>query len=147
MTMGRGFLMRIPAACGVLALLIGAGCGDDGGGDGGVDALPGADGSGGGGAAEDVASEDDAATPGDPDAATGDPELTALKQQVVTAIRSGSDAASFREPANKFARHTLRVSLRQWRAGPKLPGLSRWLEAFDKQEPAGEDGADAYGRG
>jgi hypothetical protein len=80
-------------------------------------------------------------------AATGDPELTALKQQVVTAIRSGSDAASFREPANKFARHTLRVSLRQLRAGPPLPGLSRWLEAFDKQAPASEDGADAYGHG
>lgn len=78
-------------------------------------------------------------------AATGDPELTALKQQALAAIHSGSDPASFREPANKFARHTLRVTLRQLRAGPPLPGLSRWLETFDRQEPASEDGADAYG--
>ncbi|HEV2510859.1 DUF6925 family protein [Bosea sp. (in: a-proteobacteria)] len=78
-------------------------------------------------------------------AATGDPELTALKQKLLEAIRSGSDPAGFREPANKFARHTLRVALRQLRAGSPLPGLSRWLEAFDKQEPASEDGADAYG--
>ncbi|MGX1790006.1 DUF6925 family protein [Bosea sp. NPDC055332] len=78
-------------------------------------------------------------------AATGDPELAALKQEVLTAIHSGSDPANFREPANKFARHTLRVALRQLRAGPPLPGLSRWLEAFDKREPANEDGADAYG--
>ncbi len=80
-------------------------------------------------------------------AVTGDPELTALKQRLLEAIRSGSEPASFREPANKFARHTLRVTLRQLRAGPKLPGLSRWLAAFDKQEPASEDGADAYGHG
>lgn len=77
--------------------------------------------------------------------ATGDPELTALKQQVLTAIHSGSAPVNFSEPANKFARHTLRVTLRQLRAGPPLPGLSRWLEAFDRQEPASEDGADAYG--
>lgn len=79
-------------------------------------------------------------------AATGDPELTALKQRVLEAIRSGSEPASFREPANKFARHTLRVTLRQLRAGPKPPGLPRWLETFDKQEPASDD-ADAYGHG
>lgn len=79
-------------------------------------------------------------------AATGDPELTALKQQVLTTIHSGSNPSGFREPTNKFARHTLRVTLRQLRAGPKLPGLSRWLEAFDKQEPVSED-ADAYGHG
>lgn len=78
-------------------------------------------------------------------AATGDPELTALKQSLLDAIRSGSDPADFREPASKFARHTVRVALRQLRAGPPLPGLSRWLEAFDRQEPASEDGADAYG--
>ncbi|AZO80374.1 MULTISPECIES: hypothetical protein [unclassified Bosea (in: a-proteobacteria)] len=77
-------------------------------------------------------------------AATGDPELTALKQEVLEAIRSGSDPAGFREPANKFARHTLRVTLRQLRAGSPSSGLSRWLEAFDKQEPSNED-ADAYG--
>jgi hypothetical protein len=77
--------------------------------------------------------------------ATGDPELTALKQSLLDAIRSGSDPAGFREPANKFARHTVRVALRQLRAGPPLPGLPRWLEAFDRQEPASEDGADAYG--
>lgn len=79
-------------------------------------------------------------------AATGDPELTALKQRLLQAIRSGSDPSGFREPANKFARHTLRVTLRQLRAGPKPPGLSRWLEAFDKQEPASEE-ADACGHG
>ena len=79
-------------------------------------------------------------------AATGDPELTALKQRLLDAIRSGSDPADFREPANKFARHTLRVALRQLRAGPPLPGLSRWLETFDRQEAASED-ADAYGHG
>ncbi|CAN7168100.1 hypothetical protein [Bosea sp. LjRoot237] len=31
------------------------------------------------------------------------------------------------------------------RAGSPSPGLSRWLEAFDRQEPASENGADAYG--
>lgn len=77
-------------------------------------------------------------------AATGDPELAALKQRLLEAVRSGSDPSGFREPANKFARHTLRVTLRQLRAGSKPPGLSRWLEAFDKQEPAGEE-SDAYG--
>lgn len=77
-------------------------------------------------------------------AATGDPELTALKQRLLDAIRSGADPAGFREPANKFARHTLRVALRQLRAGPPLPGLSPWLETFDRQEAASED-ADAYG--
>ena len=79
-------------------------------------------------------------------ATTGDDELMALKRRLLDAILSGSAPADFREPANKFARHTLRVTLRQLRAGPKLPGLSRWLEAFDKQEPASED-ADAYGHG
>lgn len=79
-------------------------------------------------------------------AATGDPELTALKRSLLDAIRSGSDPAGFREPANKFARHTLRVSLRQLRAGPPPPGLSRWLETFDRQEAASDD-ADAYGHG
>lgn len=79
-------------------------------------------------------------------AATGDPELTVLKQRLLEAIHSGLDPAGFREPANKFARHTLRVTLRQLRAGPKPPGLSRWLETFDKQEQASED-ADAYGHG
>ena len=78
--------------------------------------------------------------------ATGDPELTALKQRLLEAIHGGSDPTDFSEPANKFARHSLRVTLRQLRAGPKPPGLSRWLETFDKQEPAGED-ADAYGHG
>ncbi|HEV7325734.1 MAG TPA: hypothetical protein VGN91_11735 [Bosea sp. (in: a-proteobacteria)] len=80
-------------------------------------------------------------------AATGDPELTALKRELLQAISTGSNPADFREPANKFARHTLRVTLRQLRAGPKPPGLSRWLEVFDKQEPASEDGTDAYGHG
>ncbi|KRE14260.1 hypothetical protein ASE66_12745 [Bosea sp. Root483D1] len=79
-------------------------------------------------------------------AATGDPELTALKRSLLDAARSGSDPAGFREPANKFARHTLRVALRQLRAGAPPPGLSRWFEAFDRQEPANED-ADAYGHG
>jgi hypothetical protein len=77
--------------------------------------------------------------------AVGDPDLTALKHRLLEAIRSGSDPSGFREPANKFARHTLRVTLRQLRAGSPPPGLSRWLEAFDKQEPTSEDGADAYG--
>ncbi|MCP4561648.1 MAG: hypothetical protein GY873_29880 [Bosea sp.] len=79
-------------------------------------------------------------------AATGDPELSALKQRLLEAVRSGSAPSGFKEPANKFARHTLRVTLRQLQAGPKLPGLSRWLETFAKQEPASED-ADAYGHG
>lgn len=78
-------------------------------------------------------------------ATAGDPELTALKRTLLEAIHTGSDPATFRDPANKFARHTLRVTLRQLRAGSPLPGLSRWLEAFDRQEPASEDGADAYG--
>ena len=79
-------------------------------------------------------------------AATGDPELTALKHRLLEAINGGADPTDFREPANKFARHTLRVTLRQLRAGSKPPGLSHWLETFDKQEPASED-ADAYGHG
>lgn len=79
-------------------------------------------------------------------AATGDDELMALKRRLLDAIRSGADPAAFHEPANKFARHTLRVTLRQLRAGSPLPGLRRWLETFDKQEPASED-ADAYGHG
>lgn len=78
-------------------------------------------------------------------AATGDPELTALKRTLLDAIRSGSAPVDFGEPANKFARHTLRVALRQLQAGPQLPGLSHWLETFDRQEPASEDGADVYG--
>ncbi|CAN7492893.1 hypothetical protein LJR090_004083 [Bosea sp. LjRoot90] len=78
-------------------------------------------------------------------AATGDPELTALKRALLDAIRADPNPASFQEPANKFARHTVRVALRQLRMGPPLPGLSRWLETFDRQEAAGEDGADAYG--
>ncbi|MGE7468609.1 DUF6925 family protein [Bosea sp. NPDC003192] len=79
-------------------------------------------------------------------AATGDPELTTLKRELLQAIRAGSNPTDFREPANKFARHTLRVTLRQLRAGSPPPGLSRWLEAFDKQEPASEE-VDAYGHG
>lgn len=79
-------------------------------------------------------------------AAIGDPELTALKHQLLEAIQGGSDPSGFDEPATKFARHTLRVTLRQLRSGPKQPGLPRWLEVFDKQEPANDD-ADAYGHG
>jgi hypothetical protein len=79
----------------------------------------------------------------------GSPQLVALKTQLVAAIAAGERAADFAVPADRFARHTARVALRQLARAPGNPPVpADWLALFEphglEEEP--ETGAtDPYG--
>lgn len=74
----------------------------------------------------------------------GDPELVALQEAVMSAVRSGAAAQDFPLPRSKHARAALRVALRKMRAsGFASPDLDRWRAHFDRPNAEGaEDEAD-----
>jgi hypothetical protein len=58
----------------------------------------------------------------------GDPELFALKQRVTASVVAGRGPSSVAVPADRFARATVRVALRQLQAlEPALPQLDAWM--------------------
>jgi len=72
----------------------------------------------------------------------GDPQSIALKQRIADAIAAGDDPAALLEPESRFARTTIRATLRQLLAadGP-TPALLAWQAAYDRthEESAGDD--------
>jgi hypothetical protein len=67
----------------------------------------------------------------------GSPPLVALKAGLLAAIAAGGRAAEFAVPADRFARHTARVALRQFARVPGNPPVpADWLSLF---EPRGSD--------
>jgi hypothetical protein len=67
----------------------------------------------------------------------GDPALLALKRSVFRAIAAGQHPDSIDVSANRFARMTIRVALRQYRMmSGASPVLAQWTEVF---EPAGRE--------
>lgn len=70
----------------------------------------------------------------------GDPDAVALKQQVAIAVAERRDPSTVAVPFDRFARASIRVTVRQLRAlhGP-LPALSPWIAAYD---PGHGDAAD-----
>jgi len=73
--------------------------------------------------------------------AFGDPALVAVKQAVLYHL-AGHQPDAYSAPADRFARHALKVALRQQLAAKNGSGvLKPWLAAFDPRE-AGEDGQD-----
>ncbi|WP_332686214.1 DUF6925 family protein [Bosea sp. (in: a-proteobacteria)] len=73
-------------------------------------------------------------------ASFGDRSLVALKQSLVAAIEAQERPERIPEPASRFERHSMRVTLRQMAAAPqRLMNLPAWLSAFDKKETSSED--------
>jgi hypothetical protein len=73
----------------------------------------------------------------------GNPQSIALKQRIAAAIAAGDDPGALVEPESRFARTTIRATLRQLLAasGPS-PALLAWQAAYDQthdEESAGED--------
>ena len=82
-------------------------------------------------------------------AGIGDPDLAALKREVLALVAAGQAPGSLPAPADRSARHAVRVALRQLDLAPERPAiLPAWLAAFDNrpgaEEADGED-EDAYG--
>jgi hypothetical protein len=72
----------------------------------------------------------------------GDQQSIALKQRIAAAISAGDDPAALVEPESRFARTTIRATLRQLLAaeGPS-PSLLAWQAAYDRthQEESDDD--------
>jgi hypothetical protein len=67
----------------------------------------------------------------------GDPDLVALKRRVVDAVACGREPSTVMVPDGRFARATLRVSLRQLQAlDQTLASLAAWLSACDRSGAA-----------
>jgi len=67
----------------------------------------------------------------------GNPDLVALKRHVIQAVRSGCEPSTLTLPNARFARPTLRVTLRQLQAsGQTSASLAAWLSACDGLRPA-----------
>ncbi|MBX9774047.1 MAG: hypothetical protein K2Y71_06500 [Xanthobacteraceae bacterium] len=67
----------------------------------------------------------------------GDPEILALKQQVLDAVATGADPSAIAVTDRRFARTTIRVTLRQLRAQHESvtsldTSLSTWLAAHER---------------
>jgi hypothetical protein len=75
----------------------------------------------------------------------GDPQRLALKQRVIDSVMSGGEPAALMMGADRFARATVRVALRQLRASDPSPAaLAAWLSAHDRFDPAEpQDAAEA----
>lgn len=79
--------------------------------------------------------------------ASGDPDLVALKQAVRSRLAEGSEPDACPPAPTRFARHALRVALRQQAAaGIHTPALKTWSAAFDPRDTAddGEESTDPY---
>lgn len=76
--------------------------------------------------------------------AFGDSDLVALKADVAALVQSGQGPDSLPMPADKLARHAVRVALRQLAAAARqLPALHDWLAVFDRR--SADEAADDYG--
>ncbi|MGN6095184.1 MAG: DUF6925 family protein [Bosea sp. (in: a-proteobacteria)] len=72
--------------------------------------------------------------------AFGDPARIAVKQAVIADLSAGRGPEARPDPGNRFARHSVKVALRQQTAaGGHGTLLKTWLAAFDARE-AGDDG-------
>lgn len=66
----------------------------------------------------------------------GDPERSALKQQIVSAVTAGRAPAGIEIADDRFSRAAIRVALRQLQTSdPSSPALAAWLSAYDRVEP------------
>jgi hypothetical protein len=67
----------------------------------------------------------------------GDPNLTSVKDRVLTALRNGDDPSSIVIPDSRHARSAVRVALRQVRAaGETSPVVAVWAKLHDRpQDP------------
>lgn len=71
----------------------------------------------------------------------GVPELVAVQHQVMQRVAAGAAPDSLRLPADKFARTSVRVTLRKLKAsGLTSPALAAWIAHFDRSSD--EDGED-----
>ena len=62
----------------------------------------------------------------------GDPESVALKQRIIDSVTAGLEPFGLTPPQDRFARATMRITLRQLRAeGPISAVLAAWLSAHD----------------
>ena len=69
----------------------------------------------------------------------GDPDLIRLKQRVIAAV-AGAQAPPLSIAANRFARASIRVALRQLQAHPEPPpALAGWLAAYERAADADPD--------
>jgi hypothetical protein len=63
----------------------------------------------------------------------GDPELIRLKRKVGESIAAACRPADFGQTANRFARASIRIALRQLQAAkPELPGLAAWRAVHER---------------
>lgn len=63
----------------------------------------------------------------------GDPAFVALKQSVTDAVAAGADPSAIAVTDQRFARTTIRVTLRQLKAArEELPSLAAWLAAHER---------------
>jgi hypothetical protein len=76
----------------------------------------------------------------------GDPESVALKERIIDAVAAGLEPFGLNLPQDRFARTTMRVTLRQLRAeGPSSAVLAAWLSAHDRPRSAKlENSAEAH---
>jgi hypothetical protein len=70
----------------------------------------------------------------------GDPKIVALKQQVRSAVAAGADPSAIPVTNHRFARTTIRVTLRQLRAQEEAaPALAAWLAAHERHGESADD--------
>jgi hypothetical protein len=70
----------------------------------------------------------------------GDGQLVDLKKRVIAAVSAGKDPAAFPVPADRFARTTIRIGLRQLLAQKDaLPTVTAW-QAFHDRSHRDDDG-------
>jgi hypothetical protein len=66
----------------------------------------------------------------------GDPQVVAIKRQVVESVAAGREPSAMSEAGDRTGRATVRVVLRQLQAsGQSLAALAAWLSAYDRTEP------------
>jgi hypothetical protein len=70
----------------------------------------------------------------------GDPKILALKQQVTGAVAAGTDPSAIPLTERRFARTTVRVTLRQLKAQDETaPSLEAWLAAHERHGEIADD--------
>ena len=70
----------------------------------------------------------------------GDPAAVGLKRNVAEAVRCGGDPAQFCAPHDRFARATIRVTLRQLAvSNGASPSLSQWIAYYDRAQSSAMD--------
>lgn len=75
----------------------------------------------------------------------GDPQVVALKREVVAALERDRNPAEIRLPNDRMARACVRVALRQYQASRRSSrALTAWLQAHDRVHDASEDSPDLH---